>query len=255
MSLFNLMGLTSTIAMTLPIAALLITRLAWYKCLPALFAYLVLAFFSNALLLSYIPVSTVTTGQLQLLGRMLDGPLMLIFLTYFSQTATFRRIMLITLALYLGFEMAMLTVMGINSRFASFVQAPGIILVLTLSAIFFGHHVKLTMVNQKGLGKLLLSAALVLSYVANGYIFFVVHVMHSPFLQDMYLIFFMVNIFSSLLIAAGVMVEKRRVGQLHELARTREELKAIYGDAEIRTALPFEKAVFKFDKGGNYYSE
>ncbi len=252
MSLFELMGLLSTVSVSLIVILLMLTRLAWYKSFPALFIYTALVVGYLCLQQEYIHGSIGFKHNYALVNNLLDAPLMLLFLTYFSQTAAFRKSILYTAGGFIVFELIVLLVNGFNKSTNNVVLAPGLFLVLMFSAIFFVRYVKLTLVNQKALGKLLMTTSLVLSYVLYGYSYVVYNVLRLPFLQDVLMLYYLVTTFCMLIMAVGLVIERRRVKHLAELNKTREELKAIYGEDDITTALPFEKAVFKFEKGPLY---
>jgi len=252
MTLFELMGLLSTIAMILPILFLLTTRLAWYKCFPALLIYSLLSLSYNLVSLGYINASARVVDNHHLINNLLDAPLILCFLSYFSQTAAYRRSLLIILTVYILFEGFVVMILGLNKTSSAIIMAPGLSIVMVVSLIFFMHYVKLTLVNQKALGKGLMVSSIVLAYAVYSYIYVVFYLLDTQFVNDTKLIFFLVTFFSSLVLCAGLLVERRRVKHLSELHKTREELRAIYGDDEANTTIPFETVVFKFEKGKSF---
>ena len=91
MTLFNLMGLVSTAALALPLILLIVTKLAWYRSFPALFFYYLFVLSFNFLLLGYIRVDGNFRYYLGVTCNLVDTPLMLSFLLYFSKTIAFRK--------------------------------------------------------------------------------------------------------------------------------------------------------------------
>ena len=252
MALFDMMGLLSTFAMMLPIVFLLTTRLAWYKCFPALLIYSALMLSHNIFSLGYIHVSPAFVRNHGLINNLLDAPLMLCFLTYFSQTAAYRKSLLVILGVYISFEVIVLLILGFNRTSNTVIMAPGLAVILALSFVFFMHYVKLTLVNQKALGKLLMVSSLLLAYGVYCFIYVVFYLLDTKFVEDTKLIFYLVTLINAGILCAGLMAEKKRVQQLAELHKTREELKALYGEEETNTTIPFETVVFKFEKGNTY---
>ncbi|RYY62467.1 MAG: hypothetical protein EOO05_02700 [Chitinophagaceae bacterium] len=252
MTLFDLMGLLSTLALALPIIFLVVTRLAWYKCFPALLVYFALMVSHNLTSLHFIPVSTSFINNQGLLNNLLDAPLMLGFLTYFSQTAAYRKSLLIIIGVYIAFEVVVVAMLGFNRMSNTVIMAPGLLITLLLSSVFFTHYVKLTLVNQKALGKLLMVLSLLLAYGVYCFIYVVFFLMDTRFVQDTKIIFYLVTVISSIVLCVGIMIERNRVRHLSELHKTREELKAIYGEDDTKTTIPFETVVFKFEKGKTY---
>lgn len=252
MTLFDLMGLLSTVALALPIIFMVVTRLAWYKCFPALLIYSVLMLSFNLTSLGFVPASDSFVTNQRLVINLLDAPLMLCFLTYFSQTAAFRKSLLFFLSAYIAFELVVLLIVGFNKTSNTIIMAPGLLITLLLTFTFFIHYVKLTLVNQKALGKLLMAFSLLLAYGVYCFIYVVLSMMDTAFVNDTRIIFYLVTSISSLGLCAGLLAERNRVRYLSELHKTREELKAIYGEEETNTTIPFETVVFKFEKGKTY---
>jgi hypothetical protein len=92
-------------------------------------------------------------------------------------------------------------------------------------------------------------ASLLFAYVGFCFVYSVFYLVKPAFKDDAHLVFFLITIFSSIAMSAGIYLERKRVHQLVELQTTREELKAIYGEQQTKKrANPFEAAVINFDK-------
>jgi hypothetical protein len=137
MTLFDLMGLLSTLALALPIIFLVLTRLAWYKSFPALMGYSAIMLAHNLTSLGYIHASRQFIHYQGLINNLLDVPLMLCFMTYFSQTAAYRKSLLIILGVYMAFELAVTLMLGLNRQSSTVIMAPGLVITLLLSCVFF----------------------------------------------------------------------------------------------------------------------
>ena len=144
MTLFNLMGLISTVALSLPIIALLTTKLAWYRSFPALFFYYLFILSYNLLLLGYFKIDGNFRYYLGVTCNLLDTPLMLSFLLYFSKTPAFRKKLLAAIAGFVVFEILIVSVYGFTTKATTIVLAPGLIITLVISLLFFhspgAHH-------------------------------------------------------------------------------------------------------------------
>jgi hypothetical protein len=110
MTWFEVMGIVSTSALFLPVIIIFALRLAWYKSFPALLIYYAIVFSQNLLSLGYFAVSKNFVHNYGLLNNILDAPLMLSFMTYFSKTVSFRRRMKLIIPAFVVFE----TVIAIN---------------------------------------------------------------------------------------------------------------------------------------------
>lgn len=249
MTLFNLMGLISTVALSLPIVVLLTTKLAWYRSFPALFFYYLFVLSYNLVLLGYFKIDGNFRYYHGVVNNLLDTPLMLSFLLYFSKTLAFRKKLLIAILGFVVFEIIIITMYGFNAKATTIILAPGLIITLVISLLFFMHQVKIAVVYHKATGKAIMVASLLFAYVGYCFVYSVFYLIQPAFKDDAHLVFFLITIFSSIALSAGIFLERKRVHQLLELQTTREELKAIYGEQQVKKrANPFEAAALNFDK-------
>jgi hypothetical protein len=229
MTLFNVVGLISAIALFLPIIIILTLRLAWYKSFPALLVYYFLVCGHSFFALDFMNTDKTFIYYYGVLNNFLDAPLMLTFMTYFSKTAIFRKKLKIMIAVLVLFELIVIAIVGFNIKAAIIVMAPGLLLILVLSLLFFIHQAKITVVYQKAAGKAFIAASLLFAYGGYNFIYVVYYLLKTPYKADTQIVYYLVTTFSSLVIAAGIFFERKRVKQLTELKVAREELKVIYG--------------------------
>jgi hypothetical protein len=174
---------------------------------------------------------------------------MLSFLLYFSKTPAFRKKLLAAIAGFVVFEILIVSVYGFTTKATTIVLAPGLIITLVISLLFFIHQVKIAVVYHKAIGKAIMAASLLFAYVGYCFVYSVFYLIQPVFKDDAHLVFFLITIFSSIALTAGIFLERKRVLQLLELKTTREELKAIYGEQQVKKrANPFEAAALNFDK-------
>ena len=232
MTLFNILGLASTVSLVLPIGFLLYSGLAWYRSFPALFFYYVLLLSYNLILLGYIPMDSQFRYYHGVINNLLDTPLILLFLMYFSNSVQFRKIMTKLIIGFVGLEVLVIALFGINVKAITVILAPGLILALILSLQFFRHHVKIAVVHQKATGKAMMVSSLVFAYVGYCFVYAVFYLIKPAQKNDAHLVFFLITVFSSIAMAAGIYFERFRVRQLAELKITRNELRKIYGEQQ-----------------------
>jgi hypothetical protein len=237
MTWFDVVGLISTSALLVPIIIILALRLAWYKSFPALLAYYIIVFSFDLVSLDFIKADKNFVYYYGVANNFLDAPLMLSFMTYFSKTASFRKKMKLLIPAFLLLEILTISIYGFNIQAAIVVMAPGLLLVLGLSLLFFIHQAKLTIAHQKAAGKAFMVAALLFAYGGYSFIYVVYYLLKTPYKTDTFLVYFLVNIFSTLLLSAGIIIERKRVRQLTELQTARQELRVIYGGSETNTAV------------------
>jgi hypothetical protein len=224
-----MVGLVSSIALFIPIIIILAFRLAWYKSFPALLVYFFLVSSYNFLALDFMKSDKNFLYYFGILDNLLDAPLMLTFLTYFSKTAVFRKRLKIMIPVFFLFELIVIAAVGFNRDAVTIVLAPGLVLVVSLSLLFFIHQVKITVVYQKAAGKAMIAASLLFAYGGYTFVYIVYNLLKTNYKVDTFFVYYIVSILSSLLLSTGIYMERKRVRQLNELKVAREELKVIYG--------------------------
>lgn len=245
MTWFEVMGMIATSALFLPIIIIFSLRLAWYKSFPALLVYYIIVSSQNLLGLGLIKMDPVLVRNFGVLNNFLDAPLMLTFMTYFSKTASFRNKMKLLIPAFVLFELIVIAINGFNIQSAIIVMAPGLILILGFSALFFIHQAKITIMHQKAAGKAFIAAALLFAYGGYSFIYVVYYLLRTPYKADTFLVYYLISIFSSLLIITGIILERKRVSQLAELQTARKELRIVYGGAETTTAVSGKQPQFE----------
>lgn len=242
----SVMGFISSFALFLPIFFIVALRLSGYKSFPALLVYYASVFIYNLLTEGYIHAPLDAIRYWGLGNNLLDVPLMLMFLTYYSTSPVFTRRMKITILAFLLFEITILLIKGFNVEALTIIMGPGLLLVLGLCLSLFIRQTKITILHRKAIGKALIAAALLFAYGCYTIIYLMYYVFKTPHVADTFLVYFLVVTFSSLLMCAGIIIERKRVQKLNELKTTRKELSAMYDDTKI--AAPKRAAMLDFDR-------
>lgn len=246
MTLFDVMGLVSTVALTLPIIMIFATGLAGYKSFPALVIYYVVVAAYNMFTQGYIHADETFTHYFGIANNLMDAPLMVTFLSYFSATTACKKKMQKAVFAFIGFEIIVIAIFGISLKAMTIIMGPGIVMVLAFCLPFFVKSTKITIVNQKAMGKAMMTASLLFAYGCYSIIYIMYYLFNSQDVQNTFLVYFFVSTFSSILMASGIVVERQRVKKLSELQIVRKELSELY--AQEKTANPLKPAVFDFDK-------
>jgi hypothetical protein len=162
--------------------------------------------------------------------NLLDAPLMLLFLTFFSTSPAMTKRITWAIVVFISFEAVILLIDGFNVNAIRVILGPDIAVVIALSFFFFQRNVRLAITNSKSLGKAIMTSSILLSYT----IFTVVYVFYyllknRQYQKDSELVYYVISILSALLMSAGVIIENKRIKKLDELKNTRKELATIYG--------------------------
>jgi hypothetical protein len=180
----------------------------------------------------------------------LDTPLILLFLLYFSKTIFFwKKLMTVALA-FVVFEIIVIAMYGFNTTATTIVLAPGLVITLVISLLFFIHQVKISVVYHKAMGKAVMISSILFAYVGYCFVYVVYYLIKPVYKDDAHIVYFLITIVSSTAMAVGIYLEKSRVRQLVELKTTREELKSIYREEREgnKMTAPKEAVIINFDK-------
>jgi hypothetical protein len=242
----SIMGVISTLALFLPILLILALRLGAYRSFPILIIYFTIVFLNNLMNEGYIHSNADVVYFWGISINLLDAPLMLLFLTYFSPSVAFSRRLIILILSFLVFELTVVLLFGFNVRAITIVLGPGILIVFALCLLFFIRQAKIVITNRKAMGKILIASSLVFAYGCYGIIYVLFYIIKTPMIADTFLLYFIVVTFSSLFLCTGIIFERKRIQKLFELKKARKELHDIYKDS--KPSAPFRTAMLDFDR-------
>ncbi len=242
----DVMGLISTVALTLPIITIIAMGLAGHRSFPALLIYYAVVAGYNLLTEGYISAPENMVHYYGIINNLLVAPLMITFLTYFATSVALKRRMRVLVAAFILFEIIIVSVYGFTLKAITIVMGPGILLVLAFSLPFFVRLTKITITHHKATGKAMITASLLFAYGCYSIIYIMYYLLDIRDVQNTFLVYFFVSTFSSLLMCAGMIVERKRVKKLSELKVVRKELSEVY--KQDKKASPLRPALFDFDK-------
>ncbi len=243
----SVLGLASSVAILFPILCIVVLRLASYRTFPALLLYYLSIFLYNLVTMNYLQVSLPVQHYWGLVNNLLDAPLMLTFLLYFSPSRSLTRKMEILVLAVLLFEVVTVFVMGLNKNSITLVLGVGMLLVISFCLYFFVRQTRLVVANQKATGKTMITAALLFAYGCYGLLYILYFLAKTPYVQDSFSIYYAATILSSLLLGTGIIVEAKRIRKLQELKVTRRELLELYADEKKAVSL-HRTAMLDFDR-------
>jgi len=245
------MNIVASVALCAPIFAIIATRLSFHKAFPLLLLYYILTFLYSLMTGDLIPVNTRAKYYFGITNNILDGPLMLGFLTYLSFSLRQKTILK---TIWIGvaiFTLITIFATGYNLSTIRIVLGPGILFTFVFSVIFFAYYTNIILHKASaGVGKILISASLIFAYGTYAVIYVLYYVMRSKNIEDAYLIYFLASIFSAGLLSAGIFYEAKRMRRIKEVAQMRKEMVLIY--AEEKNHPPLKKSqslddLFGFD--------
>ncbi|MGH2552518.1 MAG: hypothetical protein ACRDEB_02310 [Chitinophagaceae bacterium] len=242
----SIMGFISTLALFLPIFFILVLRLGSYRSFPMLLIYFTTVFVYSLMKENYINADANVVYFWGISNNLLDAPLMLLFLSYFSPSQKFTRRLIILILLFIAYEISVILITGFTLKAITFILGPGVIIVFALSLNLFVRLSKIAIINQKALGKTLIVASQVFAYGCYGILYVLFYIIQTKLVADVFLIYFIVVTFSSAALCTGIIVEKRRIQKLFELKKARKELHTIYKDS--KPTRQFRTPMLDFDR-------
>lgn len=155
MSLPSVLGIISSIALFTPMLFILWFKLFTHRSFLALFIYYFAAGAYNLITQNIIDSPLWFSRPIGIMNNLLDAPLMLLFLIFFSFSAQMTKRIKAAIFIFLAFEAIILIIYGYTVKTVSIVLGPDIAIILALSFIFFLRNVRLAITNQKVWVKLL----------------------------------------------------------------------------------------------------
>ncbi len=252
----SVMGVVSSLALFLPIFFIVFLRLGRYRSFPALLIYYASALVYNFFTEGYVDATAGFTRFWGVTNNLMDIPLMLYFLTYFSTSRAFTQRMKMLILSFVVFEAIVVIVTGFTVNAITIILGPGLLIVFSICLFFFIRQAKMAIIHRKATGKALIVSAVLFAYGCFSFIYLMYYVfkahldeygkVKAQYRADTFLVYFLVTTLSSILMCTGILIERKRIQKLNELKITRKELSSLY--RETKTAAPYRTAMLDFDK-------
>lgn len=244
MPLLETIGLISSIAIGLPIIAILVLRLTTFKTYTFLLLYLIMIFGYNFLSLGYISASESFIDKAAAADNFLDAPLMLLFMLSLHPSKLFKGIATVAVVLLTLTSILIISVLGFSINTATYVLGPGILCVFLLSVYLTWNNLRLSIRRKSAAGRAIISAGLLFMYGSYLILYTMVYVINYEQIDEALLLFYTCTTIACLAISVGAYFESRRCYRLKELKITRKELSQIYGGQKQNKASLLEAALF-----------
>ena len=240
------MGYISMIASLLPIALILILKLYKNRSLVFLMLNYLSTLLYNVMKENLIDLPPAYVKGFGVTTNLLDVPLTLFFLLYFTKSPNFRKKLHITILSFAVFEILTTIFFGFTKDTITIIMGPGMLILIVLSFTFFIDQIKAVIQFGKPSGKALMSASTLFLYGCFFIIYLFWYVFKTTNEKDRdaaFLVYFFVVTFASLLMSIGLLMEKKRFKALDEIITARKELSMLY---------PNEKLLFPKETAGSF---
>jgi len=232
MNWHDAIGILSTIALFVPACVIVVTKLIRYKQYLPLFIWCVLAFGFNLMTEHLVDVPKTTERYYGIIINLTDMPLILAFLIFQVASSFQIKTMKIMLAVFIVFEIILITMFGITIKTITLTMGPGLLIVFGYSLVYFVYTVKRSFIHNKFIGKAVIASSLSFAYGC----FIIIYVMHYlirlPDIPNLFLIYYFITIIYCGILSVGLYIESKRKKKLHELLITRRELMRFFSDVK-----------------------
>lgn len=224
MSPVHIMGVIAAYALLLPALILLGCKLLGHKSLIALFFYFLFSASVNLLNEEVIVISKSARHLLGVMSNYLDIPLMHFCLLLFCTTRQQKKFIYGSFFIFVLFEIIIFLTLGFSTNSVVYIMGPGIVLLMIYAVYFFNIHVKHCIERSKGMGKTLMTASIAFAYGCYAMVYFFYYIQKTSAIADVYTIYYVASVLSSLLMSIGLLLIHKRNKQLKEVQLTRKEL-------------------------------
>jgi len=228
MNLNTILGIACVVCLTLPIVIIFYNRYYTHRSLIALLAYYSLMFIDNLLNENIVPASTTAGWVAGLIDNYTYGPLVLTALLFFRPGKQKQNKMKVLILAFLVYEIVVICACGFTINSIIYITGPGVGIILIYSFYLFIKQVKFTIYHGKNQGRLLMLASIVFDCSCYSLIFFFNYIQKTPYQTDVFKLYYISSIISSLLMAVGLQLMNRRMKELQALKITRKELAMVF---------------------------
>jgi hypothetical protein len=175
----------------------------------ALAFYLAQIVFLDLVSTKVIQLGDLTTFYIGTVNNLLDAPLILIFLLYFSKSEKINKLIYISIGALLIYDLIIYLTMGLTNRFLTFVIGPGLFVVTAFAFYFFVDQLKAAMYHRKEMGNAFISGGLVFTYACFLFIYMMFYVLNSDHLMDIYMIYHITFMVLAVSLITGIAIIMR----------------------------------------------
>ena len=223
------LGIVCVLSLTLPIVVIFYNRYYTHRSLIALLTYYTLMFVDNFLNESIVPSSTLLNRIVILIDNYTNVPLVLTALLFFCPIKQRQGKIRILTFLFIAFEIVIIAAFGLTAKSVIYIMGPGICTILFYSFYLFVRQVKFSIYHGKNHGRVLMLASIVFDWSCYALIYFFDYVQKTPYQVDIFRLYYISSIISSILMAIGLHMMRTRMRELKLLKTTRKELAMFFG--------------------------
>lgn len=229
----------STFTLFIPVILVIVLKLYRSKCFVALAVYYFMDLSFNLMNENYIPVSDNFRRVFGITTNLLEFPLMILFVSYFSFSPVLTKRLRYSILGIILFELIIVLILGFNRKSMTIIMAPELGLLLFLCVWFTLRHIRIAVIQNKGLAKASMITSLLFAYGSYTIIYIFFYILDSQEIKDIFNLYYFTSTFSTLVLSTGIFFESKRIKKLEELKLTRRELNNLYSKSQPATSMSF----------------
>ena len=229
MSWNAILGIACIVSFAFPIVVIIYNRYYTHRSLAALLIYYTLILIDNLFAENIIRVSSSVSSFIGILDNYCDVPLMLTALLFFCPNKQKQTSIRFLTYIFIAYELVIATVFGFSKESITYILGPGISLVLIYASYLFVRQVKFSIYHGKNHGRMIMLSSILFVYACYFLIYFFHYVQKTPYKADVLLLYFIASILSSVVMAVGLHLMRKRLKELESLKVTRRELAVFFG--------------------------
>lgn len=228
MNLVTSLGILAAIALLFPAIIIFFCRLFYNKSLFMLGIYFLFVGLYNLMAANLIPASDDFTKYAGIVNNYMDTPLVLLFLRFFCTTFGQKRVLYLTLAAFVLYQMIVTVVCGFNVTALVFILGPGVLLLFGYSLYFFVKYARIAIEKNKQVGKTFMLGAISFAYGCYAMIYCFHYIQKTSARADVFIIYYIASIIASLIMSIGLIWINKRAQKIKEVQLTRRELAVFF---------------------------
>lgn len=220
----TILSILCILSFTLPIVVIIYNRYYTHRSLAALLIYYSIVLIDNVLAEGIIPAKADVLWYMGLFDNYADIPLMLTGLLFFCPSKQKQKRVRLLTYLFIAFELVITFIYGFSRTSVVWIMAPGIGIIVVYSFYLFLRQVKFSVFHGKNHGRVLMLAGILFGYSCYALIYYFHYIEQTPFIADVFKLYYISSIISSVLMGVGLHMMRDRMKELQSLKTTRKEL-------------------------------
>ncbi len=224
----TILGVIACFSLLLPVLIIIFCNLYKQISLLSLLIYYLITLLYNLADQGIIPLNNEFRKMLGIVSNYLDVALILIVLLIFCTSVKKKIAIYISLAGFLLFEIFVGIIFQFRKESLTYILGPGLLLIFCWAVILFSQQVKLSIERNKGFGKTFMITSILFAYGCYMIVYYFYYIQKTNDVSDVLLIYYIVSIISSLLMAVGLFLIYKKTKQIKEVQITRKELAVFF---------------------------